>query len=151
MNERLDLTMNGLEEKATMWNLCGGSGANEKIMGICSWQLFITQVTLMTSNLYNENLNAKVITYCSSLREHEAKNYFVLSGSIQILIRLVFVPSPSNLRWGCRRCFCLLFCTPFFASAPTLQVVHHSVVHYNDLHSLCMFSTPPAQRRNMEL
>ncbi|KAL7534547.1 hypothetical protein ACHAXR_005946 [Thalassiosira sp. AJA248-18] len=29
---RLDLTMNGLEEKANMWNLCGGSGANEKVM-----------------------------------------------------------------------------------------------------------------------
>ena len=32
MQERLDLTMNGLEEKATMWNLCGGSGANKTIM-----------------------------------------------------------------------------------------------------------------------
>ena len=32
LNGRLDLTMNGLEETATMWNLCGGGGANEKIM-----------------------------------------------------------------------------------------------------------------------
>lgn len=29
---RLDLTMNGLEEKAAMWNLCAGSVANEKVM-----------------------------------------------------------------------------------------------------------------------
>ena len=29
---RLDLTMNGLEEKATMWNLCEGSVANERVM-----------------------------------------------------------------------------------------------------------------------
>jgi len=29
---RLDLTMNGLEEKATMWNLCEGSVANEKVL-----------------------------------------------------------------------------------------------------------------------
>jgi len=29
---RLDLAMNGLEEKSTMWNLCEGSMANEKVM-----------------------------------------------------------------------------------------------------------------------
>lgn len=29
---RLDLTMNGLEEKAAMWNLCEGSVANERVM-----------------------------------------------------------------------------------------------------------------------
>lgn len=33
---RLDLTMNGLEEKATMWNLCEGSVANEKVMKMLS-------------------------------------------------------------------------------------------------------------------
>ena len=31
---RLDLTMNGLEEKATMWNLCEGSVANEKVLAM---------------------------------------------------------------------------------------------------------------------
>ena len=31
---RLDLTMNGLEEKANMWNLCEGSVANEKVLAM---------------------------------------------------------------------------------------------------------------------
>jgi CTP synthase (UTP-ammonia lyase) len=31
---RLDLAMNGLEEKATMWNLCEGSVANEKVLAM---------------------------------------------------------------------------------------------------------------------
>ena len=37
---RLDLTMNGLEEKSTMWNLCEGNSnesvANEKVMEMLS-------------------------------------------------------------------------------------------------------------------
>lgn len=32
LSGRLDLTMNGLEEKATMWNLLDGSVANDKVM-----------------------------------------------------------------------------------------------------------------------
>ena len=30
--DRLDLGMNGLEEKSAMWNLCGGSAANESVL-----------------------------------------------------------------------------------------------------------------------
>ncbi len=32
LSGRLDLTMNGLEEKATMWNLLEGGGANDRVM-----------------------------------------------------------------------------------------------------------------------
>jgi len=36
LKERLDLTMNGLEEKATMWNLCGQCG--ERTGDVCTGQ-----------------------------------------------------------------------------------------------------------------
>ena len=32
LGDRLDLGMNGLEEKSSMWNLCGGSAANENVL-----------------------------------------------------------------------------------------------------------------------